>query len=161
MSIVASSKRTRRRVSEEFLSTLRVRKPEKSDVAELAELMLDSYRGTIDYDGETISEATREVKSYFERVDSTPMLSCSLVALSGDRILSACLVSKWEKRSNPMISYIMTRSDFKGQGLGKALVHRSLQCIKDAGYEGAVAIVTEGHTPSERLLASLGFRKVQ
>ena len=36
----------------------------------LAGLMLDSYRGTIDYDGETIEDAMREVESYFSRQDS-------------------------------------------------------------------------------------------
>ena len=156
-----SLEENRKMVSPRLLSNLEVRSPDKSDVAELAKLMLDSYHGTIDFGGETIREATKEVKSYFERTDSIQMLSCSFVALSENRIISACLISKWEKRPAPLISYIMTRSSFKGKGLGKALVHKSLQCIKGAGHQGVVAVVTDGNTPSERLMASLGFRRVQ
>lgn len=147
--------------SGELSPNFKVRNPTESDVPELAELMLDSYQGTVDYDGETIQEATSEVKSYFERIDPTAMLPCSLVALSEGHIVSACLVSKWEKRPEPLISYIMTKGNFKGQGLGKALVRRSLHSIRDAGYDGACGFVTEGNTPSERLLVGLGFGRVQ
>jgi L-amino acid N-acyltransferase YncA len=54
----------------------------------------------------------------------------------------------------------MTRSSFKGKGLGKTIVHMALQRVRGAGYDGAVAFVTEGNIPSERLLVGLGFRRV-
>jgi hypothetical protein len=38
-----------------------VRPPTVADRGRLAELMLDAYRGTIDYEGETIVEAVAEV----------------------------------------------------------------------------------------------------
>ena len=138
-----------------------VRNPRESDVSELAQLMFDSYQGTIDYDGEGVQESTVEVKSYFERVDSAPMPFCSFIAQSGNQIISACLVSKWEKRPQPLISYLMTRKNSKGQGLAKALVRMALQRIKNAGYDGAIGVVTEGNTPSEKLLTGLGFRRIQ
>ncbi len=146
--------------SNEFSPTYQVRSPTESDVDELAELMFDSYQGTIDYDGETIQKAKSEVKSYFERPDSRPLISCSLVALLEGRIISACLLSKWEMRPNPLISYIMTRSNFRGKGLGRAIVYMALQRVRTAGCNGAVAVVTEGNIPSERLLVGLGFRRV-
>lgn len=148
------------RIFEALGSTFEARNPTESNVPELADLMLDSYRGTVDYEGETIQEATTEVKSYFERLDSRPMLSCSLVLLSGDRIVSACLISKWEKRPDPLVSYITTRSGFKGRGLGRMVVRMALERIHGAGYGGAVAFVTEGNTPSERLLLGLGFKRI-
>ena len=142
-------------------STYEVRNPRESDVPGLAQLMFDSYQGTIDYDGENLQEATAEVKSYFERVDSAPMPSCSFIALSGSKIVSACLVSNWEKRPEPLIAYLMTRRNLKGQGLAKALVLKCLQSVQDAGYAGAIGVVTEGNTPSERLLVGLGFIRAQ
>jgi hypothetical protein len=157
-----------RTLSDKLPPGFKVRNPDESDVRELAELMLDSYRETIDYDGETIKEATIEVKSYFERIDSRAMLSCSFVAVSENHIFSACLASRWEKRSEPLISYLMTKGKFKGQGLAKALlrrslqaIRRSLQAIRDSGHDGAIGFVTEGNTPSERLLVGSGFSRIQ
>lgn len=38
----------------------------KSDIDALADLMLDAYRGTIDYDDEGIEDAVAEVQAYFD-----------------------------------------------------------------------------------------------
>ena len=145
---------------DEFPPTFEVRNPRESDGPELASLMFDSYQGTIDYNGETLQEGVAEVKSYFERPDWKPLLHCSFVLVSDDHIISACLVSTGEKTPGPLISYVMTRSNFKGQGLAKAIVQRALQTIRSAGYGGAAATVTEGNTPLEKLLVGLGFSRV-
>ena len=97
----------------ELSSNFKVRNPTESDAPELAELMLDAYRGTIDYDGETTQEATSEVESYLRRIDSKAMLSCSFVAVSEGHIVSACLVSKWE---NPVA---------EGMRCGGSMTHNS------------------------------------
>ncbi len=138
----------------------KLRHPRESDLQELAELMLDSYRGTIDYDGETIREARSEVRSYLESEESIPLLSCSYVAVLRDQLLSACLMSKWEKRADPLISYVMTRAAFKGKGLASMLLTRALERIRTAGNTGVRGLVTEGNTPSERVLLGLGFKRV-
>lgn len=139
----------------------KVRHLMESDVQELAELMLDSYRGTIDYDDETIREALSEIKSYFDRKDSIPLLSCSYVAVTGDQLLSACLISKWEKRADPLISYVMTGTAFKGKGLASMLLGTALEAIRTAGNIGVRGFVTEGNTPSERMFASFGLKRVK
>ena len=141
-------------------SAYEARNPTKADAPELADLMLDSYQGTIDYDGESIREAIAEVESYFKRPDSRPLLPCSFVLLSEGRIISACLISNWVKRQKPLISYIMTRSSFKGRGLGGMAVRKALAGIRAAGYVEAYAVVTEGNIPSEKLLIGLGFKRV-
>ena len=47
------------------------RNPSNADQQILAELMLDAYRDTIDYDGETIGDAIHEVESYFSGCQRT------------------------------------------------------------------------------------------
>src|SRR5262249_16411781 len=103
--------------SPSFAGSLELREPFFGDIHLLSELMLDSYRGNIDYDGETIKEAISEVESYFTRKDSLPITSASTLALRDGRIASACLVSKWEKRKEPLVSYMMTTAELKGRGL--------------------------------------------
>lgn len=138
----------------------KLRHPRESDLGELAELMLDSYRGTIDYDGETIREALSEVKSYFDRKDLTPLLSCSYVAVVASHLVSACLISKLKKRADPLVSYVMTRAEFKGKGLASMVLTKALESISAAENTGVRGFVTEGNTPSERMLLALGFERL-
>ena len=43
----------------------------------LAQLLLDAYVGTVDYDGESINEARSEIYGYLDDPDSRPLLDCS------------------------------------------------------------------------------------
>ena len=136
------------------------REPTPSDREGLAELMLDAYRGTIDYDGETIDQARAEVASYFDgSADATPLLDASRVAVGADGIVSACLVSSWEHRSRPLIGYVMTRSAEKRRGIGRALLAESIAALRDEGHPDVRAVITDGNTPSERLFAAFGYRR--
>ena len=52
-----------------------VRAVSPGDLLKLAELMLDAYRNTIDYEGEGIAEALAEVADYFSRAAKYPAIS--------------------------------------------------------------------------------------
>lgn len=136
-----------------------MRRPASSDAEGLAELMLDAYRGTIDYDGETLDDSRSEIASYFDESDLPPLPQYSWV-LATDEIIAACLVSYWPARDRPLIAYVMTRALAKGQGYAARLVVASLRDLAEAGYAEARAVITEGNTPSERLFARLGFQRV-
>jgi RimJ/RimL family protein N-acetyltransferase len=125
------------------------------DAAELAALMLDAYRGSVDDDGETLADALNEVESYFTGKSGAPLLEHSHVCLIDGEIQSAVLISLWQ--NTPLVAYLMTRAAWKGKGLVQRLLVRSLHSLGDAAFGSAEAFVTEGNIPSERLLASVGF----
>lgn len=133
------------------------RRPTDSDIKELAELMVDAYRDTIDYDGETVEEALAEVKSYFMCRDGRPILDCSHLIFNANTLVSACLVSWWRERQLPLIAYLMTRPEWKNQGLGAAVLGATLQDLRDQGHRQVGAVITEGNTPSEILHRRHGF----
>jgi RimJ/RimL family protein N-acetyltransferase len=133
------------------------RHPAADDAAVLAVLMLDAYLGTIDYEGETIVEARQEVAGYLA---GTPLLDCSWLHVAGEVPVSACLVSWWTDRGCPIVSYVMTAPERKGEGLAAALLARSLASLVDAGHAEVRAAITEGNVPSERAFARAGFRRV-
>lgn len=137
---------------------LEARRPTSADAEGLAELMLDAYRGTIDFDGsETLDDARGEVASFFEGDANPPLLGCSWLYADGDVVLAACLVTHWTARGCPLVAYVMTRADHKGQGLAGRLVRMSLTSLRDAGYREVRAAITDGNVPSERIFAGLGF----
>lgn len=140
------------------LAAAAVRIPSTEDADALAELMLDAYRGTIDYDDETLEDARSEVARYLA---GSPVLECSSVWVADDdRLASALLVSLWPSRSCPIVSYVMTAADQKKRGLASLLLVRLLATLAANGHGEVRAVITEGNAPSETLFARAGFRRV-
>lgn len=134
-----------------------VRPPTPSDAGLLAGLMLESYRGTLDYYGETLEQASAEVRSYLDGVEGAPFLDCSWLCLAAGTLVSACLVGWWDERASALVYHIMTRAGWRGRGLGRALAFRALDSLVARGHAQVAAVITEGNTPSERLFMGLGF----
>ncbi len=135
---------------------LAVRKVLPTDLNALAGLMLDAYRGTIDSEDETYEDAVAEVGSFLE---GDPLLNHSYLALEGDETASAVLVSIYD--GEPIIGYVMTRPPYKSQRLARHLVRLAMASLGDEGYPRIALYITEGNTPSERLFASVGARRVE
>lgn len=134
----------------ESIDDVTVRTLTRADVHALAELMLDAYTGTIDYEGETIDEAVGEVESWF---DGSPLLDHSYVAIIAGVFVSAVLVMTLD--GLPFIAIVMTRGDSKDQGLGRYVTATALASLRDKGEEQAGLFITRGNMPSEKLFLSL------
>ena len=140
---------------------LSLRTPGAGDLSALAELMLEAYRDTIDYAGETIVEATDEIRRYLGGdAVNRPLLEPSVVLTDGTTLASACLVACWTSRDCPLVSYVITHPLWKRRGLAKRLVAESLSRLATDGHSEVRAMITKGNLPSERLFVSLGFAKV-
>lgn len=135
------------------------RNPSLADQQILAELMLDSYRDTIDYDGETMEDSIREVESYFSSQDSA-WLESSWLGFMENSLASASLVGFWKDRNSPLIAYVMTASQWKGKHFATVGVWRSIQSLTVMDHDRVYAVITEGNTPSEQVFTRLGFRRL-
>ena len=110
-----------------------------------------AYAGTIDDDLGDNSDGAVEVAGW--RANGS-VLSASFVAVDGDDLpVAASLVTR-SVHGSVWIGYVFTDPGWKGRGLGAAVVAASLGSLGDVPV---LAGVTDGNTPSERLLASLGF----
>ncbi|HXD11733.1 MAG TPA: GNAT family N-acetyltransferase [Anaerolineales bacterium] len=134
------------------------RNPSTADKQILAELMLDSYRGTIDYDDETLEDAVNEVGSYYARLSDPMWLESSWLGLIDDALACACLVDFWKERRVPLIAYMMTASRWKGKQLATTAVLRTLQSLANKNLAEVRAVITEGNFPSEKVFTRLGFQ---
>jgi RimJ/RimL family protein N-acetyltransferase len=143
------------------LPDLQLRAAQLTDTQVLAELMLDAYRGTIDYDDETLDDAVSEVQAYLagER-GGQPLLSVSRLAFEGSVLVGACLAGDWHERHCPMIAYVMTRAEWKNLGVGQQVLCAVLRALCEQGHRKVRAVITEGNAPSERLFGRLGFQRV-
>lgn len=137
------------------------RNPSAADKRILANLMLDSYRDTIDYDDETIDDALQEVESYFSgQLEDSTWLDSSWLGFMDGHLVCASLIGFWKDRNSPIISYVMTASRWKGKHLATIGVLRSLQSLAENNYSKVYAVITEGNFPSERVFTRIGFKRL-
>ena len=128
----------------------------RDDVDDLAELMLDAYVGTIDYEGETLDDAIEEVRGFLDSESSLP--GRSFVVEDEARIVSGVLVSMVE--GVPFIGYVMTIPSHKNQGLARLVVGIALDRLAYDGHESAALYITDGNVASEALFRSVGAVQV-
>ena len=81
------------------------------DVDALAELMDESYRSTIDFEGETLQQCADEIRGVLCGKYGPRISEASFVAVVDDEIASACLVILW--KGKPLIAYTMTSPRFQ------------------------------------------------
>jgi len=115
--------------------------------------MLDAYRDTIDYDGETLVEAVAEVDAWF--ASSGRLIEDSLVAIEGGEVASAILLSDADRM--PLVAYLYTGAAWKGRGIAEGLLRSVMVALAATGRERIHLWVTAGNSPAERIYERLGF----
>jgi RimJ/RimL family protein N-acetyltransferase len=136
------------------------RNPSAADKQILADLMLASYRGSIDDDGETIEDAMKEVESYYSGLLNQSWLQYSWLIFLDNELACACLVDFWIERNVPLVAFIMTAPRWKGKHLATAALLCSLQKLVDKNHTEVRAVITEGNIPSEKIFTRIGFKRL-
>ena len=60
----------------------------------------------------------------------------------------------------PYIDPVLVAPTHRGTGLGRSMVTASLRSLQDGESTEVGAVITDGNEPSERLFATLHFRRV-
>lgn len=129
------------------------REPTVEDRGDLAVLLLDAYRGTIDDEGEGPDEALAAIDHYLGTIDRDR----SLLAVDGGRLLGMCFVV--EVGGILYVDPIAVAGAQKAQGLGTSLVQLVLDGLREARVPEVGAVITDGNVASERLFTRLGFTR--
>lgn len=131
-----------------------------SDKEALAALMLDAYRGTIDYEDESLDDALREIGHVFSGSYGRFLVDCSFVVAGEAELSSACLVTllnEGKSDETPLLAFAMTRKLDQRRGLASALILRSAAALSGLGYTRLAIAVTADNVPARRLYEKLGF----
>lgn len=121
------------------------------DDAALGRLIERAYAGTIDEDLGDNTDGVVEIARW--RTGGAVAAASFVVADVDERPVSASLATRG-RDGRMWIGYVFTDPAWKGRGLGAAAVAASVAALPS---QHVSAGVTDGNTPSERLLGSLGF----
>ena len=136
------------------LSPWRWDSPSSEEVLQLTSLLLESYAGSVDDEGEGEIEVQAALKEYLERTDHPQRRDLSVVIWFKETPVAACLVSDTDEADVALISYIFVAPNWKQKALGRGLLLSVLVRLKENGTDKATAWIMKGNKPSERLLAS-------
>ncbi len=124
-----------------------------TDRDELAALMLDAYRGTIDDEGEDLDDALTAVDRYLAGMERKH----SFVVTEHDQVVAMAFVTVVD--GVHYVDPIVVAADRKREGLGHNAVSMLLESLANAGVAEVGATITDGNTASERLFLGLGFTR--
>jgi GNAT superfamily N-acetyltransferase len=131
-----------------------------SDREALAALMLDAYQGTVDYEGESLDDALREIDRVCSDLYGRFLSDCSFVSDGEAGLSSACLVTmlnEGKPDETPLLAFAMTRKQDQRRGLSSALIQRSVAALSGLGHSRLSLAVTADNLPARRLYEKLGF----
>lgn len=131
------------------------RSPTEHDKLELAQLLLDAYRGTIDQEQETIDQALAGVQRTFGGEYGPFMRAESRVVEREGKLVSATLLTRWQDR--PFIAYAVTHPHWQRQGLARSSMLSAMHALHVSGNELLSLVVTLKNEPALNLYESLGF----
>lgn len=120
---------------------------------QLAALLLASYRGTVDDEGEGYDDAVDAIDLYL----TDALTDYDFALVDRDEPVALCFVSI--NRGVHYINPILVAPERKGRGLGRDFVLWSLHRLLADAIDEVGATITDGNIPSERLFDGLGFTR--
>lgn len=131
------------------------RRPRPDDLDALAALMFSSYRGTVDYTGESIEDARREIEKTFAGAHGIFLPQHSYVVERGPSLASASLITRpgrW-----PLLAFAMTAPSWKRTGLARATIKNVMNDLFEAGDTRLDLVVNPQNEAAVALYVDLGF----
>ena len=132
----------------------------EADIPVLGRLMLESFRGTPDDEGEELPDAIAEVSRTFDGAYGRFMTDCSPAVENDGAIISVCLVTLIEEHGLPFVTFSMTHPAHRRRGLAAFLLTEAGNRLLDHGHEEVALVVTEANLPAMRMYEHLGFHVV-
>lgn len=132
---------------------------DSSMTEELAELMLEAYKATPDYEGETFVETVEELDNVFKGYYGTFMEKESHAVVNEEgELLSAIFLCLY--KNEPTITYLFTNPSETGKGYAKGLINKSTDSLHDNGYDKIFLYVSTANKPAISLYKTMGFVQI-
>jgi ribosomal protein S18 acetylase RimI-like enzyme len=135
-----------------------------SDAEHLAHLMLESYRGTVDDEGETLDDARSAVGDLIAGRFGDVDWAASLVVEREGALASATIITRDRVAPPPLVAgeaflaFSLTAPGWQRRGLARACLERSISILRSRGEARLHLVVTRTNTPAVTFYRSLGFQ---
>ena len=131
------------------------RHPNAGDAETFGALLLDAYHGTVDYEGEDLTDSIKAAKSFMGGEDFTPLWDACFALMGGERMKAISFIADFEDM--PLLVVTATEKAAKRTGLASQLIELSLDALHRQGKPALRLWVTCANTPAVKAYEKLGF----
>ncbi len=144
------------------LGNLQLQPPEEDEVLGLTKFLMEVYDGHIEQRYGMHVGPEDEWRGYvtgiFKGDSGQYMPDASYVALEGERIVGAVLITDW--MGMPLVAELGVAKDRRGRGIGRALLQAAMNRLARREEPRVALYVTLGNDPAIALYRSMGFVQV-
>jgi len=136
-----------------------IRKANSDDAYDIT-LIYNHYVENSTITFETSPVSTEEMAN---RIANTTEKYPYFVYKESGKVLGYCYVSSWKKKAaynNTVESTVYIDKDFQGKGIGRALMNKLINDLKERSFHAVIACITIPNPSSVKLHEELGFRRV-
>ena len=144
---------------------VQLRRPRPEDEPAVAAMAYRNYADTPDADMVSSSpeQAASIIRAMFGGAYSRFMAECSCLAEDeGGSLVGSCLVGDVSRDDGERTAWVLDISvgpEWRGKGLGRAMLVNALNVAKRAGFERTGLMVTIGNSRAQALYQSLGLEE--
>ena len=143
-------------------ANLKLQPPEEDEVLGLTKFLMDVYAGHMEQQYGIHTGPEDEWRGYvaglFKGDSGQFMPDASHVALEGDRIVGAILITHW--MGMPLVAELGVATDRRGRGFGRALLQAAMGRLAGRDEPRLALYVTVGNDPAIALYRSMDFVQV-
>lgn len=125
------------------------------DINDLAISMLDAFRDTEDFNGETLENLDEKIHGIVESNFGIFIPNASFQIKRNTEIASAILISLYEGK--PLVSELFTRKKYMNLGMATSLLKKSINVLLSLGYENLILYVHPRNIGAVNLYKKIGF----
>jgi ribosomal protein S18 acetylase RimI-like enzyme len=126
-----------------------------NDIQDLAEAMLEAFRDTEDFNGETLEDFNEEINSVVEGTIGAFISEASFLIRKNTEIAGVILISLYKDK--PLVSELFTRKKYMNLGIASSLLKKSINMLLSLGYEHLVLYVHPKNIQAINLYKKIGF----
>ncbi|MBC2458784.1 GNAT family N-acetyltransferase [Clostridium beijerinckii] len=130
-------------------------KIDSDDIDGLSVSMLDAFKDTVDFNGETIEELNKEICSIVESTFGTFISDASFQIKQNGEIAAVILISLF--KGKPFVSELFTVKKYLKQGMASNLLKNSINVLGNLGYDDLILYVHPKNAAAVNLYKKIGF----
>jgi GNAT superfamily N-acetyltransferase len=125
------------------------------DIHGLSVSMLDAFKDTADFNGETLEELNEEIYSVVESTFGTFITDASFQIKQNGEIAAVILISLYKDK--PFVSELFTVKKYLKLGMASNLLKKSINVLLDLGYKDLILYVHPENAGAVNLYKKIGF----
>ena len=124
---------------------------------EIAQVMYDSYYGSIEYESETYEDFLDEITFVFKGLYGEFMPNLSSVYEYNNEIIGALLLCIY--KDDPMVTYMFTKPGYQRKNIGLRLLSTTCFKLLNEGYKELFLYLNLDNKPAYNLFDKFGFNE--